>query len=192
MGVIEKNNNMLSSNELNSLFSELGADSTLARIKVYVEYRCNYLISRQNIILDNDSKTKLNYYISHLEPDLFFDTYFPDYFERAKPFSWLCSFFSSTYLDMNNQSRLLALFYLLLYIKERYPNECLFFQYQKLQAYSNMTIVPSYITFCYIWRGFFVLPYLRTLFPDFDFCKIDEALLRLGLYSTYYRSLIIL
>ena len=35
MGVIEKNNNMLSSNELNSLFSELGADSTLARIKVY-------------------------------------------------------------------------------------------------------------------------------------------------------------
>lgn len=192
MGVIEKNNNMLSSNELNSLFSELGADSTLARIKVYVEYRCNYLRSRQNIILDNDSKTKLNYYISHLEPDLFFDTYFPDYFERAKPFSWLCSFFSSTYLDMNNQSRLLALFYLLLYIKERYPNECLFFQYQKLQAYSNMTIVPSYITFCYIWRGFFVLPYLRTLFPDFDFCKIDEALLRLGLYSTYYRSLIIL
>lgn len=192
--VSNKNNkNLPNSHDLNKMFLELGDDSPLAQIRRYVRFHLHHLApNKDKLNLDTSSKNNLYNSIADIEPDVFFNTYYPDYFAFTDPFSHLCSFFAKYEQNSNYQRAVLFLLYLLIYIKERYPNECLFFQYYKLTTNSKKKITLSYNTFCNIWREFFVLPNIRTIFSDLDFYEIDETLLRLEINSTYNRALIIL
>lgn len=193
MGSNINNKNLPNSHDLKKLFSELGYDSTLAQIKRYVWFHLNYLSpNTYKLDLKNNSENNLYNSIAGIEPDVFFNTYYSDYFALTDPFSYLCSFFSGYEQNSNYQCAVLFLLYLLIFIKERYPNECLFFQYNKLKSYSKEKLVDSYNTFCNIWIELFVLPIIRTIFTDLDFYKINDALFRLGVDSSYSKALIIL
>ena len=193
MGSNINNKNLPNSHDLKKLFSELGYDSTLAQIKRYVWFHLNYLAPNKHK-LNLDTKLENNLYnsIAGIEPDVFFNTYYSDYFALTDPFSHLYSFFPEYEQNSDYQCAVLFLLYLLIFIKERYPNECLFFQYHKLKAYPKEKLVDSYNTFCDIWIGLFVLPIIRTIFTDLDFYKINYALFNLGVESSYSKALIIL
>ena len=180
-----------SPNELNALFLQMGADTILAQIKEYVHCRESYLLSQ---LKNNGIKYKTSLYnrIAHLDPDVFFNTFYSDYFCITNPFSCLSSYFSDLSLDANNQCGLLNLFYLLLYLKERFPNECIFFKYHRLQSYSKIAIIPSYKKLCDIWKAIFIAPYISKTFQGLDFGKVSDALIRLEMNSSYNKALIIL
>lgn len=189
----KNNKNLPNSHDLNKMFLELGDDSSLAQIRRYVWFHLNYLVPNKHK-LNLDTKLENNLYnsIAGIEPDVFFNTYYSDYFALTDPFSHLCSFFPEYEQNSDYQCAVLFLLYLLIFIKERYPNECLFFQYHKLKAYPKEKLVDSYNTFCDIWIGLFVLPIIRTIFTDLDFYKINYALFNLGVESSYSKALIIL
>lgn len=181
------------SSELNRLFSELGDESTLTKIRRYLNYHLDSLATQPKIELQSIAEKKLYNYIYDLEPDVFFDKYFSEYFGIVRPFSHLSSFFSGyDFSELNSRSRLLKLFYLFCYLRERFPNECLFFQYDKLQSLSKNAITPSFSIFCCIWRDFFVMSSISVIFPDLDYSEINYALSRLNINTSYYKALMIM
>ena len=189
----QNNHHLPSPGELNKLFSEIGADSALAQIYIYASYRRNYLVPSLKFSFSTYSQSALNDAISQIEPDVFFDTYYSGYCAVTKPFSYLRSFFPEITLDATNECLLLSLLYLLFYMAERFPYECLWLRYKRLKSKAQkIAIIPSYEDFCRIWEEFFVLPYIRFVFPDLDLTTIDETLIRLGINTAYTRSLMIL
>lgn len=186
------NSNLPSVIELNRLLSKIGAESTLAKIRQYVGYRSNYLVPNKKFKLQDNSEAMLYRYMTDIEPDVFFDVYLPGYFAFVNPFSILRSFFPAMPSDAVSQCILLRLLYLLCYLKERYPNECVWFLFHKMQYHLIDPSLLSYELFCEIWREFFASPAIAVVFPEFDQQKIFEALERLGIDTAYKRSLIIL
>lgn len=186
------NSNLPSVIELNGLLSKIGADSALAKSKQYVVYRSNYLIPNKNFKLQDNSETMCYRYMTDIEPDVFFDVYLPGYFAFVNPFSKLLLFFPAMPSDAVSQCILLRLLYLLCYLKERYPNECVWFLFHKMQYHLIDPSLLSYELFCEIWREFFASPAIAVVFPEFDQQKIFEALERLGIDTAYKQSLIIL
>lgn len=186
------NSNLPSVIELNGLLSKIGADSNLAKIRQYVSYRSNYLIPNKKFKLQDHSEAMLYRYMTDIEPDVFFDVYLPGYFAFVSPFSILRSFFPAMPSDAVSQCIVLRLLYLLCYLKERYPNECVWFLFHKMKYHLIDPSLLSYELFCEIWREFFASPAIAAVFPEFDQQKINEALERLGIDTAYKRSLIIL
>ena len=179
--------------EIIRLFSEVKADSELAELKKYVLlYSRKFTNPKLQEELTTDAEVKLYQHIAGIEPDVFFDTYLPGYCIIAKPFSRLYSFFPGMTLNAKNYLFLLQLIYLLFYLYERFPNECLWFDYHRLLQYPSVSDNLSYEMFCDIWKDFFVMPKVCSFLPDVDYCEINDTILRLGIDSTYKKSLMVL
>ena len=87
-GIKKNNKNLPNSHDLNRMFLELGDDSALAQIRRYVRFHLNHLAPNiDKLNLDTSSKNNLYNSIADIEPDVFFNTYYPDYFAFTDPFS---------------------------------------------------------------------------------------------------------
>ena len=106
---------MMDSYELNKLFLKQKAKLPLQQIRLYIKARRDFLVPKSNDSSEDTYKGFLFSYLVSLEPDVFFDTYYSDYFGIAKPFSCLCSHFQEINKNDNKlQADLLSLFYLIL------------------------------------------------------------------------------
>ena len=78
---------MMDSYELNKLFLKQKAKLPLQQIRLYIKARRDFLVPKSNDSSEDTYKGFLFSYLVSLEPDVFFDTYYSDYFGIAKPFS---------------------------------------------------------------------------------------------------------
>lgn len=184
---------MMNSYELKKLFLKQKAKLPLQQIRLYIKARRDFLKLKSNDSSEDSHKGFLYSYLETLEPDVFFDTYYSDYFGIAKPFSCLCSHFQEINKNDNKlQADLLSLFYFIFYFKEKFPNDCLFFLYKRLYSYGENIFIPDYKTFCDIWRSFCYQPRIISLCPELNISEVFDSLERLNISTTYKKSLIIL
>ena len=94
---------MMNSYELKKLFLKQKAKLPLQQIRLYIKARRDFLKLKSNDSSEDSHKDFLYSYLETLEPDVFFDTYYSDYFGIAKPFSCLCSHFQEINKNDNKE-----------------------------------------------------------------------------------------
>ena len=152
-----------------------------------------HLLSHRNIRVIWDSMYKFTLYksIAHININTFFNTYYSNYLGYVNPMVYLNSFYKRNKPDQMSSSDLLILFHYLLVIRENHETESVYSLYLRLSVYTK-PFFPDYRTFCRMWTELFVIPKISKDFSQYYYSTVADALHRLGMNTTYRKSLIIL